>query len=214
MLISFFNYVAQRTQLPSHAKCNAGWESAYANKHTPLRFALRHHDIPEGDFLHYFTHTVPNATAVLQAWPAYKHMQQLPIEHRVVLRPWIENFPRERYLKYLSTGSVSEEFNETKVFPERYRCEKYVEASVLLLERYAVVGTLEKLSDMYHVLYARAQVKKHVNVSHVTNPSIKVMPVEVERQVKALLKETMFCQSLMWRMAGVISDHDMACVSS
>jgi hypothetical protein len=205
MLISFFNYVAQRHSLPPHAKCNIGWEAAFKNKKTPLQFAKRHYDVTEGDFLHFFLPTVPNASAVLRAWPAYKAMQLLPPSEQVVRKPWISNFPRNQYLQYLSEN--------VSVFPDQYRCEPYVEASVLLLERYAAVGTLEKLSNMYAVLYHRAKINEHVNVSHVSNRSFKVMPVEVETEVKVLLKETMFCQTLMWKMAAAINTHDLRCMA-
>ena len=205
MLISFFNYVAQRNTLPPHAKCNIGWESAFKNKKTPLNFAQHHHDVTEGDFLHFFLPAVPNASAVLRAWPAYKAMQKLPPKDRVVHTPWISNFPKEQYLQYLSENS--------SVFPAQYQCQHYVEASVLLLERYAAVGTLEQIAKMYQVFYHRAKIATHLNVSFVSNKSVKVMPAAVEAEVKILLKETMFCQTLMWKFAGVINDKDLKCIS-
>ena len=196
-----------RSDLPTHAKCNIGWEAAFRNKNAPLRFAQRHHDIVESDFVHFFLPTVPNASATLKAWPAYKKMQSLSPENKVLKQPWVSNFSRAEYLSYVSTDKNESEL----VFPEQYHCGKYVKASVLLLERYAVVGTLESLSDMYNVLYARAQIKNHIDVSHISNPSSKVMSSDVEKQVISSLKETMFCQTLIWRMAGEISSYDMKC---
>lgn len=205
MLISFFNYVAQRKTLPPHAKCNIGWETAHANRLNPLLFAKKHHHITEGDFLHYFVPTVPNASEVLRAWPAYRDMQKLPPHDRVVKTPWISDFPRDEYLAYLS-------LKNNNVFPPNYRCENHVEASILLLERYAAVGTLEKLPDMYTVLYHRAQLKNRVDDSRVTNLSQKMMSNVTEALIKEMLRETMFCQTMMWKMADAISAFDIKCV--
>ena len=205
MLISFFNYVAQRSMLPRHARCNIGWESAFDNKKTPLQFAQHHHDVTEGDFLHYFLPTVPNASAVLRAWPAYKAMQKLPSENLTLRSPWVSHFPKEEYMQYLSDNSSH--------IPEEYQCKPYIEASILLLTRYAAVGTLENISDMYKVFYHRAQVEEHVDTSSVRNPSTKVMSSEVESEVKKVLKEKMFCQILMWKMAFEINSFDLQCIA-
>ena len=223
LFISFFNYVAQRSTLPPHAKCNIGWEAAFENKKTPFRFAKRHHDVTEGDFLHYFVPRVPNASPVLRAWPAYKAMQLLPPDEQVIRHPWLPHFPREEYLRYLHGGNSDTDAgkqNEDElmsVFPKQYECRPYVEASILLLTRYAAVGTLENISDMYTVLLHRAQIRDHgsLNISKVVhNRSFKVMSPEVEEAVKVLLKENLFCQTLMWKMAAAINTVDLQCISN
>jgi hypothetical protein len=216
LFISFFNYVAQRTVLPSHIRCNVafvGWEIAYKNKNNPIGFAKRYRDVMESDFLHYFLPTVPNASDVLRAWPPYSDMQDLKVSAKEVQTPWISEFPRKQYLQYLNGVGNATDNTSGGVIPEQYRCVPYVEASMLLLERYAAVGTTEKLNKAFEVLYRRAKITKRGNISKVINQSNKVMSTEVENEVKALLKEPMFCQTVMWRMAEEINAFDMKCLN-
>ena len=205
MFISFFHYVAQYKRYPSQYKCLIGWESVFENKKTPLRFARLHYDLAESSHIQYFVPTISNASIPLREWALWRHMQALPAEYRKVLHPWISDFPKKQYLKYL---------DDDKSFPERFRCQQHVEASVLLLERYATVGTLERLSDTFRVFHHRANVSTGEDITRVVNRSRKsrAMSPEIEREIREELKAVMFCQTLLWRMAGEIIARDLECI--
>jgi hypothetical protein len=84
----------------------------------------------------------------------------------------------------------------------------------ILLKHYEVVGTLEKADDFYRVLEHRAGLPVGASTNATKdrkNASSFKMPTAVRETMAVNFRKPLFCATVLWRMAGMISDADIAC---
>lgn len=114
-------------------------------------------------------------------------------------------------LKERISGTLQAFLSYTAELPIEYQCTKHMEVAFILLKHYEVVGTLEELSAFYRVLSARAHVPEDVKTPHKnkTPQKFKLVPTS---EMRANLARPLFCASVLWRIARMISKADVQCV--
>jgi hypothetical protein len=114
-------------------------------------------------------------------------------------------------------GTLGEFTSFAKQIPVEYQCLQYLEVGLILLKHYEVVGTLEKADDFYRVLEHRAGLPggASTNATRVRkNASSYIMPAAVRAAVEENFRKPLFCATVLWKMAGMISDADLACMEA
>jgi hypothetical protein len=196
--ISFYSYAQDCPKFPEAERNNKLWLQTY--KASPVEWSANPavQQMLGRDPTGYFLPDVANITDSITRID-YSEVQKLP---QIVLRdtkPW----DLATFLRYAA------------VLPEPYQCTQHLEVAFILLRHYDVVGVLENVTDFHRVLQKRTQVRDrttpllHINRSRYHRRSI----TERDRAAMAEnLKEPLFCATLLWRIAGMISARDAQCV--
>lgn len=197
--ISFYAYVnSLASGISKEAKANALWAATY--KVPPVQWsadAFIQRTLFQ-DPLGFFLRDVTNITESITRFN-YTKIQALP---HVSLRDTIP-------------GTLQSFVNYTSTMLTQYRCSQHLEVAFILLTHFEVVGTLERTSDFYTVLFKRGDLKsghKQANAVH-SNPTQYNLTAEEKATMKANLREPLYCAEVLWRIAGLISETDVACVS-
>jgi hypothetical protein len=114
-------------------------------------------------------------------------------------------------LKDIVPGTLEVFLSYTSALPEEFQCRQHLEVGFIFLKHYEVVGTLEKLEAFYKIFLRRAHVRDHKGSIPHSNKSKFVIPKEDRAVMERNLKRPLFCATVLWRIAGLISDQDMAC---
>jgi hypothetical protein len=198
--ISFYSYVNDALRFPESERGNQLWEATY--RKPPIAWSEDPvvQRILQQDPVALFLRNVANASD-LSSRLTPEHVQKLsPVQ-----------------LKTIVTGTLSEYLSYTTSLPSEYQCEQHLEVAFVLLKHYEVVGTLERSTDFYKILNRRAQIAHsegqahepmHLNRSKYKHKALSKADLAA---MEANLRAPLYCATVLWRIAGKISDADAAC---
>lgn len=104
--------------------------------------------------------------------------------------------------------------NYTHDIPEPYHCMHHMKVALLLLQRYEVVGVLEQFTDFWNITFRRAALP-HMLYEKATSIHSNKSKYTVSPQHRAIAAEMLeiplYCSTLVWEIATMISDKDKTC---
>lgn len=198
--ISFHAYVNERPVLSKVQKENKLWVATFKKSPTDWAADPFIQRTLFQDPLGLFLREVDNITDSI-AYFDVKKMRAMPDAH----------------YKDVVPGTLPEFRNYAQALPKPYQCQQHLEVAYMLLKQYEVVGTLEKDDDFFKVLARRAGLpKQHAEEGKAihTNKSVPRATEAEKALVREHLQGPLFCGIMLWRIAGLISDADTACVGT
>lgn len=207
--ISFYSYVNDCQKLPASEQDNKLWQSTFHADPVVWSADPTVHSLLQLDPLALFLPSVPNATDLINSLrhEGTRQLQPVPLKDTV-------------------SGSFTSYVRYTDTFPAQYQCRQHLEVAFILLKQYEVVGTLEQSAEFYEVLNRRAKIgHTHTNKASAAYAGSSSEPIHLNRSryqhrmlssadraaMEAYLQAPLYCASLLWRIAALISEADAQC---
>jgi hypothetical protein len=196
--LSFYCYVNDRAHLHKEALINKLWVHTFRAE--PVQWSANPfmQRTLYQDPLGFFLRDVTNITDSISKYD-YNMIKALP----------------EAPLKDTIPGTLDAFLAYTSALPEEYQCRQHLEVGFIFLKHYEVVGTLEKRADFFRVFLRRAHFPPEVTLNHTDmhENSSKFKLAEKDREAMVEnLKRPLYCATVLWRIAGMISEQDVSCV--
>ena len=196
--LSFYGYVNQLESLHSEALSNKLWLATY--KEDPIVWSRS--DFVQRtlatDPLGFFLADVTNISDSITRFN-YTALQLLP----------------SPIWKYATpTATLSEFLQHTASMPDQYQCKQHLEVAYILLNQYAVVGTLEKRNEFLTNMFRRAKLDTSLMDSAAdlhSNPTSYILTAAQKSEMSKNLELALFCPTVLWKLSGMISTRDSSC---
>jgi hypothetical protein len=196
--ISFYSYAQDCPKYPDAERHNKLWQLTY--KASPVEWSASPsvQQMLGRDPTGYFLRDVANITDSITRID-YDALQKLPPVH----------------LRATKAEELTAFVKYAAVLPQRYQCAEHLEVAFILLKHYDVVGSLEHVEDFQRVLNQRAQIRDRGSQILHKNRSRYQWRSMAEKDRAAMeenLKEPLFCATVLWKIASMISDRDNQCL--
>jgi hypothetical protein len=194
--LSFYAYAKGCPALSKEQQVNKLWATTYTTDPVPWSADPFMQRTLYQDPLGFFLRDIVNISDSITRFD-YRKIKALP----------------EVPLKDTIPGTLKDFLNYTYALPEEFQCQQHLEVGFIFLKHYEVVGTLEKLDAFYKILLRRARIRDPQGTAPHSNKSKVVISKEDRAVMEANLRRPLYCATVLWRMAGMISDADMSCAN-
>lgn len=196
--LSYYYYITKRQELPNsitQPELQNFWMttmkmelSEWLNREITKQILIE-------NTLQYFISNIPNPSNVLLTSEKWKKIQY---NKNISTKSWINISQRSDFTSYIVN------------IPEKYQCKLHLDIVLLLLERYAVVGVYENMTSFWKGVYRRVGVIKQNAHTFMENRNERYGKKMIQLAFDSL-GESLFCEIVLWQLAGKISSKDAEC---
>lgn len=151
--------------------------------------------------LQYFVSSIENPSKMLQFSEKWSKVQKVK---GFTVAPWL-NISSSLYVSYL------------RFIPESFQCKDHINVALVLLQRYAVVGSFEKAAFFWSVLLRRLHISKaeySLALSLHENHRVQKRNQNDIDLVTPKLEQILYCENILYSMVKKVLDADYSCVST
>ena len=211
--ISFYNYVNSFDPLKPKMKINKFWNGSWRKDpvkvwtQDPVILDIMHNEVLY--FLHTNSSRFSNPSPYFKEDMWYTALQKRSSSEKIQPLLTSDEQDRSAFVAY------------TQEIPEKFQCTEHMHIVYTLLELFPIVGVLEELSYMERSYENRMSVNvnkvdKEKENYHPKNVSKthSIFTPEVIAQMRINLKDTIYCEDVLWKVAKQIARKDYGCLKT